>query len=50
MKVVSTLIGILLILWLAFAPAHAAEATKNKAGAKTGINAKAGVKAKPKVK
>lgn len=49
MKVVPTLISILLLFWLALAPAaQAAKAPKDKTGAKTGINAKAGAKAKVK--
>lgn len=50
MKAVSALIGILLIFWLAFAPAQAAEAAKTKAGTKSGIKVKAGAKDKSKAK
>lgn len=50
MKVVSTLIGILLIFWLAFAPVQTAEAATTKAGTKAGIKAKAAAKDKSKAK
>ena len=50
MKVVSALISSLLTFWWMLAPAQAAEATKAKVGAKTGIKAKAGAKTTAKTK
>lgn len=48
MKAAPKLICIFLMFWLALAPAQAAEASKDKAGAKTGAKAKASAKAKAK--